>query len=40
MYIVCNKFLVPDKKNPEKTDYLFGNSITLADIVMIMKSET
>ena len=28
MYIVCNKFLAPDKKNPEKTDYLFGNSNT------------
>ena len=32
-----NKFLAPYKKNAEKTGYLFGNSITLADIVMIMK---
>ena len=32
-----NKFLAPYKKNAEKTGYLFGNSITLADIAMIMK---
>merc|ERR1711962_1753509 len=32
-----NKFLAPYKKNAEKTGYLFGNSITIADIAMIMK---
>ena len=31
-----NNFLAPFKKNTEKTGYLFGNSITLADIVMII----
>ena len=32
-----NKFLAPYKKNAEKTGYLFGDSITIADIVMIMR---
>ena len=32
-----NKFLAPYKKNAEKTGYLFGDSITIADIAMIMK---